>query len=237
MTTKVKAIVLKSIDYKEKDRLITLFSLENGKMLCSLRGVKSPNAKLKFAKEPFCFGEFVIENTKGKNIITQVEVIDSFFNLTSDIDRYYEGCAILDVVGKISSENQDAALFIELLKALKCLSYENPAKYYVFDKFLIKIFESSGYYFLSQKCSSCKYDLSDARYFNLDVGEFVCSACKNDLCIKVSNAAFAGLRLLAQTDYERLKLLHLGGGAEKEIYSLLDKNFEFRFGKRFCQII
>lgn len=229
MTTKVKAIVLKSIDYKEKDKLITLFTLEEGKKLCSLRGVKAPTAKLKFAKEPFCFGEFIIENTKGNNVITQVEPIDDFFDITKDIDKFYEGCAILDVVNKLSTESQDSDLFIELIKALKCLCYENPQKYYVFDKFLLKIFKNFGYYFLSDKCSSCFYPLDDARYFNLDVGEFVCSNCKNDICIKVSNSAFAGLRLLDQTDYDKLKNLHLGGGAEFEIYNLFDKNFNFRF--------
>ena len=237
MTTKVKAIVLKAIDYKEKDKLLTLYSLEQGKMVCSMRGVKAPKAKLKFAKEPFCFGEFVIENTKGNNVVTQVEVIDNFFDITKDLDKFYEGCAILDVVNKLSTDQSDPALFIEIIKALKCLCYEKVKKYYVFDKFLLKIFENFGYYFLSQKCSSCGYDLDDDRYFNLDVGEFVCRHCKNDLCLKISNACFIGLRILSQTDYERLSSLRLGGNAEIDIYNLLDKNFEWRFNKRFCQIM
>lgn len=236
MTTKVKAIVLKSIDYKEKDRLVTLFTLENGKMTCVMRGVKGDKAKLKFAKEPFCFGEYIIENTKGNNVVSSVEIIDNFFEITQDLDKFYEGCAILDIVSTLSNEQQDAALFIETLKALKALARENIKKYYVFDKFLIEIFKNAGYYFMSNKCSSCGYMLDESRYFNLDVGEFVCSNCKNDLCIKVSNVAFAGLRLLQQTDYDRLKNLTLAGGAEKEIYDLLDKNYEWRFGKRFISI-
>lgn len=237
MTTKVKAVVLKTADYKEKDKLITLFTLEQGKMFCSMRGVKSPNAKLKFAKEPFCFGEFIIENTKGNNIITQVEIIENFFEITKDIDKFYEGCGILDVVNKLSSETPDPQLFIELIKALKCLAFENPRKYYVFDKFLLKIFKNAGYYFLSEKCSACKFPLDDNRYFNLEVGEFICANCKTDLCVKVSNAGFAGLKFLDRTDYVNLKNLKLGGNAEVEIYNLLDKNFEWRFGKRFVQIV
>ena len=196
MTTKVKAIVLKAIDYKEKDKLLTLFTLEQGKLICSMRGVKAPNAKLKFAKETFCFGEFIIENTKGNNIVTQVEIIDNFFEITQNIDKFY-----------------------------------------VFDKFLLKIFKNFGYYFLSYKCPSCGYDLNEVRYFNLDIGEFVCTNCKTNICLKVSNACFSGLRFLEQTDYDRLKSLRLGGDAEIEIYNLLDKNFEWRFGKRFVQII
>ncbi len=237
MTTKVKAVVLKTADYKEKDKLITLFTLEQGKIFCSMRGVKSPTAKLKFAKEPFCFGEFILENTKGNNIVTQVQIIENFFEITKDIDKFYEGCAILDVVNKLSSETPDPQLFIELIKALKCLSFENPRKYYVFDKFMLNIFKNSGYYFLSQKCPVCSYPLDDNRYFNLEVGEFVCTNCKTNLCIKVSNAGYSGLKFLDRTDYSNLKNLKLGGEAEVEIYNLLDKNFEWRFNKRFVQII
>ena len=60
---------------------------------------------------------------------------------------------------------------------------------------------------------------------------------KNAMCIKISNACFSALRILENTEYEKLKNLHLGGNAESEVYNLLDKNFEWRFGKRFVQII
>ena len=58
--TKVKALVLSEKDSKEKDKLVTLFSLEEGKLFVYFRGVKGDKAKLKAAKELFTFGEFVI---------------------------------------------------------------------------------------------------------------------------------------------------------------------------------
>ena len=55
---KLKAIVLSSIDYSEKDKIIKLFSLEEGIISAVLKGVRSQNAKLKFASQPFCFADF-----------------------------------------------------------------------------------------------------------------------------------------------------------------------------------
>ena len=81
---KIKAIVLSSVDYKEKDKLVTLFSLENGVV----------TATLKFAKEPFCFGDFYI----SAKTITNVDVEDSFYDLTKDIDKFYVACAILETI-------------------------------------------------------------------------------------------------------------------------------------------
>ena len=65
-STKVKALVIGGRDFKEKDKLVELFTLEQGKLTVSMKGVRGEKAKMKFAKEIFCFGEFVLENTKGK---------------------------------------------------------------------------------------------------------------------------------------------------------------------------
>ena len=61
METKIiKGIVLSSYDYKEKDKLVEIFSAEQGKIIAILKGCKAPSAKLKFAFQPFCFAEFSI---------------------------------------------------------------------------------------------------------------------------------------------------------------------------------
>ena len=44
---KVNGIVVKSSDYKDNDKLVTLVTFELGKITCLARGVKKPNAKLK----------------------------------------------------------------------------------------------------------------------------------------------------------------------------------------------
>ena len=69
MTQNVKAIVIKSNDRKEKDKNILLFSLEQGKIWATLKGVKSPNAKMKIAQNPFCFGEFILEDCSDEELI------------------------------------------------------------------------------------------------------------------------------------------------------------------------
>ena len=142
---KTKAIVLGNINLKEKDKLVDLFTLEYGRMAVSMKGVRGEKAKLKMAKEPFCFGEFVIENTKGNNIVTQVDIVDNFYDLTKDIDKFYEGCALLDIIKNVATVQCESEIFIETLKALKTLCYENVKKYYVFDKFLNKLTEILGY--------------------------------------------------------------------------------------------
>lgn len=232
--TKVKGVVLGGVNVKEKDRIINVYTLENGVISLSMKGVRGEKAKMKFAKEPFCFGEFIVELGKNMPVVTGVDIIDSFYGIASDIDKFYEGCAILGLVGKLGNES-NPHIFIELIKALKALCYYNVKKYYVFNKFLLELLEDMGYTFVSDNCSSCGATLR-VRYLNLQVGELVCPACKNDLSVSVSDNCFAALKLLKNTEYEKLDTLKLEQGAEESACSLLVRDYEWRTGNKVLSI-
>ena len=68
MIEKIKALVLRAADFKENDKLLLLYCGEYGKITASIRGVKKPGAKLKFAAEPFCFGEFMLSDRKSTRL-------------------------------------------------------------------------------------------------------------------------------------------------------------------------
>ena len=48
-TIKTKAVVLCGVNIKEKDRLIDIFSLEEGRITLSMKGVRGEKAKRKMA--------------------------------------------------------------------------------------------------------------------------------------------------------------------------------------------
>ena len=226
-SAKVKAIVIGGTNIKEKDKLVTLFTLERGKMTVNMRGVRGDKAKLKSAKGIFSFGDFLIEEGKT-NIVTGFDLIDNFYDLSKDIEKYYEACAILDIVSKISTE-PNPMLFIEVIKALKALCYDNVKKYYCIDKFLLSVFKALGYGFLTERCSSCT-SLMSLKFFNYDVGEIVCAACKNSLCEKISDSCYGAMRVLDNSDYDKLKSVSLTGMGEVQAFHLLSKNFLYRTG-------
>ncbi len=234
-STKVKAIVIRSSNVKDKDKLLHIYSLEQGKMLVSMRGVRGEKAKLKSAKEIFCFGEFIIENTKNTNIVTSVSIIDNFYDLSKNIDKYYEACAILDIIDKVVQE-PDPQLFIIIIKALKALCYDDVKKFYVIDKFLLDIFSAMGCNFITERCSSCGATLG-SRYLNLDIGELVCPACKTLSSVAVSDACYSVLRILSSTPYDKLTTLKFGGMGEAQAFNLLSKNYEWRTGYSMINLI
>lgn len=230
--TKVKAIVLGGIDYKEKDKLVNLFTLEKGIVTVVFKSVKSPNAKLKSAKEIFSFGDFIY--VEGKyNTVTSAEIISTFYEITKDIKKYYIACAILNIVKTVLPVGEtNVPLFIDTLKCLNLLANETVNPFYVINKFLIRIFEGFGYEFTLNACNNCGEKFLNHRYINLTYGDITCHNCKVGIYKEISAGEYSALRLLSLTDYDSLLTLKLSKEVEKQVFELLNLNFEKRFGKK-----
>ncbi len=226
-STKVKAIVIGGKDIKEKDKLVTLFSLEKGVFTATLKGVRGDKAKLKMAKDPFSFGDFIIEEGQNSNIITGFDMIDNFYNLVLNLDKYYEACCLLDIVAHSLTE-PSPSMFLELIKALKTICYQNAPKYFCVDKFLISIFKDAGYGFLSEQCGNCGKKLEE-KYFNIDIGDFICKDCSTPQCILVPDTCAYALDILNKIDYDDLTSIKIEGHGEIQAYNLLKLNFRNKY--------
>jgi len=234
MADKIQAVVIKANDRKEKDKNILLFSIERGKEWATLRGVKGANAKMKMAQSPFCFGEFVLEDGKAGKIVTSFEIIESFYELSQNIDHYFEASAILEVVNALefSSQNERTQIFVLLLKALKTICFSNVKPNYVLCKFFIELFKLSGVPIYSEKCHCCGAKAVERIYINFSVGELVCINCKSLNSQELSKICYLALKFLSNVEFERLQTLNLAQNSEMELLKILVKNFEVRFDKR-----
>lgn len=146
MEVKTDAVVLSTIDYKDGDKLLTLFSPSLGKLSAGIRGVKKPKAKLAFAAQPFAFCEYVLAEKAGRYTVTSAYLHESFFDLRTDVERFYAACAAAEIVRVIAVENERFdGLFIAFVECLKglCLAEENAAEALV--TFLLIALRESGY--------------------------------------------------------------------------------------------
>ena len=136
----VSGIVLSSMPYREKDRLIHIFTVELGKVTAILKGVSAPKAKLKFAGQPFCFAKFELTGSKDMFVVKGAELIDTFFDLTLDYDNYLLCSSLLEVCSIILKPGIIAEnMFLCLIKTLQNIVYNQIncklaiIKFYCFD--------------------------------------------------------------------------------------------------------
>ena len=149
MDKKLKAVVLFKKDFKDKDVLATLFTVEEGLVNVLLRGVKKSGAKLKYAKELFTFAEFGV-SSKGDNglyIVTSCDVIENFGNLAQDPQKYLEALSIVSAIKDLGGYGeQNIKLFFALINAPQTLSFDDVTEKIVLCKFLYDIINSGDKY-------------------------------------------------------------------------------------------
>ena len=175
---KTKAIVTRAVPYRESDIIVTLVSVDFGKISASARGCLKPKAKLRYSAEPFNFGEYVLNGKNDKYVITECNQIESFSAITADIERYYAGFAILDALEKLSRE-ADPRIFAHALKSLGELAYDNgQSADWITTRFLKGVLDLNGASLDFGHCNVCKCVLDDTAYFS-DKDGIVCKHCKS----------------------------------------------------------
>ncbi len=158
-----ECLCLKSIDYKENDKLITLYCAGKGKILATAKGCKSPKAKLKYAVAPLCFGHYYFSVKNNRYTLTGCDCLDSFFDLSSDIEKFYAAMTVVEILDKTQLEGQyDNELFVNALRTLNNLKRleSEEVKKLLFD-FLEQSVHTLGY-----ECFAIKLQDFSSYFFN-----------------------------------------------------------------------
>lgn len=230
MDTSVKGIVLKTKDYKDCDKLITILTLEKGKILVKARGVKKPSSKLKAFCQSFCFANFELVESKAGFVLTGVNEIENFFNLTLNIEKFSYAFCVLEIVDKICAENQEyISIFIDCLKCLQHMSYSSSDCRLILSKFILNLLNYEGFNINLSKCSNCKTPLVGELYFDLNRGEVLCSACKNFDSVELEKSVFSALKILAGCEYDKLSTIKFSSLILDKTLKLLIKNLNYKF--------
>lgn len=164
---KTKAIVIASEDSGDADRIITLLTLDSGKIRAKIRGVKKNKAKLAYASFPFNFGDYILVQTGRSYTVINCSYIDNFQGLTADLNLYYAGAGMLEIAGTLSREGEDSyELVLALIDSLKELCYnKNINIFSVLSKFLVEMLAFSGFKLTCEE---------GARYFDFELGKLKC---------------------------------------------------------------
>lgn len=226
---KLKGIVINAIDYKDSDKLVTIFSAEKGLIKARARGVKKNKAKLAFAVQPFAFVEFMLTERDGFYTVINATSIDQFYAITSDFDNYVFMLACLEVVQKTVKENEEQVdLFLLLLNSLKLVTYQNVSSMNVFIKFMIEAMRCLGFCFVFDRCACCGGEINETRVgFSYDYNGLLCPKCKNKLDnLELNKVEYLILKNISIAKIENLATLHFPSREDKvSVITLLCKVF------------
>lgn len=141
---KARGLCIKSIDYAENDKLITLYLLGIGKVLCRAKGIRKSNAKLKFAAMPMTVADFIVFENKGYYTLKTAEIITSHSRLWQDIEGVYLATVMLELLDRFALEgDQIDSFFTTVCDFLDEAEEKSPAN--IVNKYIAEFLKYGGY--------------------------------------------------------------------------------------------
>jgi DNA repair protein RecO (recombination protein O) len=179
-TELTQAIVTGYTDYRDNDRMLTLFSASRGRIDCKARNCRKPTSKLLACAQPFVFGEFELFVNNDRVTVNACDVRETFYPLREDVDRFMTASICTQLCNTvIEHESADEQLFSLLYHVLSFLAYSDSDPNDLLIAFLLHYLDHAGYRPSLTRCAICRRDVrADAvLYYSAEAGGVVCAAC------------------------------------------------------------
>jgi DNA repair protein RecO (recombination protein O) len=237
MLNKVEGIVIRSLDYGEGHKIISVYTREAGKLSVMARGAKKLKSRHGAVTQLFTYGQFVIYKGSSMGTLNAAEIIDSHHKLREDLMKSAYAAYIAEMTEKMTGDNEpNAMLFEQLLAALKGIE-EGKTPAIIAHIMEMKMLGLSGYLPELDQCISCGADDGEMA-LSIAGGGLLCRACRH----RDQQALFPGpgtlklLRLFRHVDLRRLGQVEVKPVTEKQLKQcmrgLVDQHLDARWKSR-----
>lgn len=205
------ALVLKSIEVGDNDRLLTLLTPENGRINVIAKGVKSIKSKNSAISQPFIYGNYEIYRKQDMNWLRAGSLIEYFPGIRNDIEGISLATYLSDIASEITGEFVPGIDILRMtLNTLYAISKKIRPLKQLKAVYELRSAGYAGYMPNIDKCFRCKKQTYELMYLDVMNGRIICSDCLH----KLGQVSQTSVTLTYDdTDYERSILMPLGESA------------------------
>jgi DNA repair protein RecO (recombination protein O) len=197
------AIVLKRMDLGEADRILTLYTRDEGKLRAVAKGVRKTTSRSAGHLEPFTLSDLLLAVGRELDVVSQAETLAAFREVREDLvltTHAYYLAELTDLLTEDRMENR--ALFEALVDGFSALSERQDARLVVVG-FQLRLLNALGYRPELRDCVSCRSAIEPgANHFSAVLGGVLCPTCgpREISARPVGTDALKLLRYLQQTE-------------------------------------
>jgi len=205
------ALVLKSIEVGDNDRLLTLLTPENGRISVMAKGVKSIKSKTSAISQPFIYGNYEIYRKFDMNWLRGGSLIEYFPGIRENIEGLSLATYLSDVASEITGEFVPC---VDILRMTLNTLYAMSKKIRPLNQ-LKAVYEwraagYAGYMPNINKCYRCGCQSCELVYLDVMNGRIICSDCLHKLGQTPQKPVDM---IYDDAEYERSILMPLGESA------------------------
>ncbi|MDF2718732.1 MAG: repair protein RecO [Paenibacillus sp.] len=237
MLVRVEGIVIRSIDYGEGDKILTLFSKEAGKISIMARGAKKLKSRHSAIAQLFTYGEFNCYKTGSMGTLNNGEIWNAYHRLKEDIHKTAYAAYLMELTERMLGENERNAPLFEQLKAALDAMDEDKDLQIVTNIYEMKMLAIAGYMPELNECVSCGAQ-EGAMMLSVAMGGTVCSRCRHadPGALVVTEGTLKLLRLFLHMDIRRLGKTEVKDATKSQlkhcIRQLLDAHVDVKWKSR-----
>lgn len=177
MLEKVDGFIIKSQDYGETNKIVTIFSKKLGKFTCLARGAKKPKSRMAAVTQPFVYSRFFVYVNSGLSTVQQGEIIDSFRPIREDIIKTAYAAFIAELTDKLlDSKDPDSYLFQQFFQTMEWVAENEDASIPIM-MYELKLFQKGGFAPIVDRCLNCG-SKQGPFHFSISNGGYLCQRCK-----------------------------------------------------------
>ena len=221
---RIEAVVLKHNDWGEADRLLTLYSLELGKLRCIAKGARKPQSRKGGHLEPFTRVNLLLARGRDLPIVTQAETLNAFLFIKDSFLLTTYSSYVVELLDRFTFEEGENRplyhLLIETLDRLSAgISPDLVIRYYE-----LRLLDLVGFRPRLFECVNCGDQVQpEDQFFSAERGGVVCPKCFKEVagCRRITMLALKYLRHFQRSPFSEAMRAPLNPVLNQEIEAVL----------------
>ena len=210
------ALVLREVNYKDSDKILTLLTEQEGKLTVSARGCRRKDSPIAAACQLLVWAEFTLYEFRGMWSVKETASERLFEGARSDLEKLCLASYVAEVTEALAEEGQpDPGLLAVALNCLHALDKLNVPLPQVKAAFEWRAMALAGYEPQIARCGVCGREQPPEPCIHLGEGTVHCAACREKLgegvSMPLTTAALAALRHIVWGPRKRLLSFRLDG--------------------------
>jgi DNA repair protein RecO (recombination protein O) len=222
---RVEAVVLRHSDWGEADRLLWLFTREQGKVRAVAKGVRKLRSRKAGHLEPLTHVNLLLARGREMPIVTQAETVQPFTPLREDLKLWEYACHVVELLDRFTyEEGENRPLYRLLVDTLGRLSSE-PESELVLHYYEVRLLDLLGYRPQLFHCAHCGKEIqAEDQFFSPQHGGVLCPACGREVqgARPITLQALKYLRHFQRSSYGEAKRARIPHGVMREIEGLME---------------
>lgn len=233
-----KGLVLREVNYKESDKILTVLTAEEGKLTVSARGCRKKSSTTAAACQLLVWSEFTLYEYQGRWAVKEAVTERQFSGVRSDLEKLSIASYFAEVTEALAEEGQtETGLLALTLNSLHALEKLHLPQALIKTAFEWKAMALAGYEPMADGCAVCGAAEPEEPRISLNAGVLHCAACRGGagegISMPLTPAAVHALRHFIWGDPKKLfsvsmdrdSLRKLGEASEAYLMTQLERGF------------